>query len=379
MSGRVRYVWMKFVARDKYGIVSLSGALLALLLVHAPSARVEAAQAGEPAASGSRGITYTEAQANRGQMLFRRHCMFCHSTNDDNRKTAQEPLRGFLVGHGRSVMSIGGREIFRTYPSVYHLFARIREGMPAWDIEAVSPAQKVEIVAFLLRESGIPPADRELPLDAAAMRTMRLAEPEPLPDEPGFEPIFNGKDFANLKFFFGFNCTPPPGCGKTDPTVFTVKDDVIVAQGREHGYMYTEQRYLDFELRLDYRVVPPPDHDLGDDNFINGGGLGLFLTQHGVWGEMIEVEGDNARMLATYGIGAPITSTYDAKAVALANKGPGPWNSVRIVSKSGQVDLFLNGVQVGHVSEHPFEKPGHISIQYQGGTWMYRRLRIKAE
>ena len=370
---------MKFVARDRWGIVSLSGAFLACLLVHAPSARVEAGQAGEPAAIESRGITYTEDQAHRGQMLFRRHCMFCHSTNQGNRKSDQEPLRGFMLGPQlRSVMNLGGREIFRTYPSVYHLFARIREGMPAWDIEAVSPAQKVDIVAFLLKESGVPPSDRELPFDAAVMKTMRLAEAKPLPDEPGFDQIFNGKDFTSLKFLFRVNCTPPPGCGKTDPTVFTVKDQVIVAHGREHGYMYTERRYLDFELRLDYRVVPPPDHDLDDEAFINGGGIFLFVTEHRMFPMGLEIEGDSARMLTPYGLSVPITSTYDEEAAALANKGPGPWNSVRVVSKSGQVDLFLNGAHVGHVSEHPFEEPGHIGIQYQGGTWMYRRLRIKA-
>ena len=344
-----------------------------------PSARVEAAQVEAATANESREITYTEDQAHRGQMLFRRHCMFCHSTNEGNRKSDREPLRGFMLGPGRSAMNLGGREIFRTYPSVYHLFARIREGMPAWDIDAVSPSQKVDIVAFLLKESGIRPGDQELPLDAAAMKTMRLAEPKPLPDEPGFKPIFNGRDFTNLKFLFGFNCTLPPGCGKTDSGAFSVEDGRIVAHGREHGYMYTERRYLDFELRLDYRIVPPPDHDLDDETFINGGGLFLFVTDHRIWPMGLEIEGDSARMLTPYGLSVLITSTYDDEAAKLANKGPGPWNSVRVVSKSGQVDMFLNGAHVGHVSEHPFKEPGHIGIQYQGGTWMYRRLRIKTE
>ena len=279
----------------------------------------------------------------------------------------------------RSVGNLGGRAIVSTFPSVYHLYARIRDAMPAWDIEAVSPTQKVDIVAFLLKENGIPPGARELSPDVAAMKNMRLAGPKPWPNEPGFEPIFNGKDFTNLRFLFGYNCAPPPGCGKTDPTVFTVKDGTIVAHGRQHGYMYTERRYLDFDLRLDYRIVPPEDHDLGDEVFLNGGGLFLFLTEHRIWPVGLEIEGDNNRILTPYGIGRPITSTYDEPAAARANKGPGPWNSVQIVSKNGQVDVFLNGTRVARVSQHPFREPGHIGIQYQGGTWRYRRLRIKAE
>ena len=57
----------------------------------------------------------------------------------------------------------------------------------------------------------------------------------------------------------------------------------------------------------------------------------------------------------------------------------GEWQSIEIVSKNGQIDTFLNGTPISHVSEHPFKEPGHIAIQYQGGTWVYRNIRIKSE
>src|SRR5207302_1060463 len=129
--------------------------------------------------------------------------------------------------------------------------------------ESVSQAEKVDIVAYLLQTSGFPAGTAELPLDVAAMKKMALAAPPAHDAEPGFEKIFDGTRLAGMKYLFGFNCTPaPPGCGRTDPAgVITVANGVIVAQGRYHGMMYTEKKYLDFDLRFDYRWVPPPDVD----------------------------------------------------------------------------------------------------------------------
>jgi len=53
--------------------------------------------------------------------------------------------------------------------------------------------------------------------------------------------------------------------------------------------------------------------------------------------------------------------------------------SVReVFAKTGAVDVLRNGTLITDMSEHPWTT-GHGCIQYQGGTWMYRRIRIKAE
>jgi hypothetical protein len=323
-------------------------------------------------------VSYTKQQAERGQALFRRHCQFCHFTSPANAKTALEPQRGIAIADSRGAMNLGGKEIVEKFPSVYHIYRRIRDNMPTWDIEAASPQQKVDIVAFLLRENGVPPGREEIPLDVEVMRKMRLAKPEAWSPEPGFESLFNGKDFTGFKFLFGPNCAPPPGCGTTEPDAFSIKDGVIVSHGRRHGYMYTDKRYGNFDLRLDYRIVPAPDEDLGDGPIFTGGGFFLFIVNHNIWPEGLEIEGDNDRMLHAYGLGKQITDTWDKDALLRSNKGPGPWNSVQIVSKNSKVDVFLNGTLVTHVDKHPFPA-GHIGIEYEGNTWMYRRIRIKAE
>src|SRR5262249_40785930 len=153
---------------------------------------------------------------------------------------------------------------------------RIRDNMPPWDIEAVSPQGKADIVAFLLRSNGVASGPAELPVDVEVMRRMRLAKPESFAIGPGFGALFHGKDFTNFKFLFGIYCTPPPGCGTTEPGAFSVQNGVIVAQGRRHGYMYTEKQYLNFDLRLDYRIVPAADEDVSDTPIFTGGGFFLF-------------------------------------------------------------------------------------------------------
>jgi hypothetical protein len=357
-------------------VAILGGLLMASVGRSGSSSRLQASEPG--AVDGSQPVTYTAQQAERGEALFRRHCQFCHFTSPANAKTALEPARGIAIASSRGVMNLGGHEIVEKFPSVYHIYRRIRDNMPTWDIDAASPQQKVDIVAFLLRENGVPAGGEELPLDVEAMRRMRLAKGDPWAPEPGFELLFNGKDFTNFKFLFGPNCAPPPGCGTTEPDAFSINDGVIVSHGRHHGYMYTERRFLNFDLRFDYRIVPAADEDLADTPIFTGGGFILFIDKQNVWPEAIEIEGDNDRMLHAYGLGKQITDTWDKEALLRANKGPGPWNSVQIKSKDGQVDVLLNGTLVTHVAKHSFGA-GHIAIEYEGNTWMYRRIRIKPE
>lgn len=347
-------------------------AAMAAILAQAP------AQAQSPASGAA--VTYTQAQAERGKALFRRHCLFCHSTNQSNIKSPDEPRRGFDVGGAqRMVIPLGGRYIMK-YPSVYHLWVRIRDAMPAWDIQSMTPAQKLDVVAYLLQESGFAPMGGELTMDAKALREMRLSPERKPAAEEGFTPIFNGRDFSGMKFLFGFNCTPQPdGCGKTEPLSFRIEPGgVLVAEGREHGYWYTAQRYLDFDLRFDFRWMPPADHQIGDEFFSTGSsGYLLFANEERVWPRALELEGDNMGLMRMHGMAATVTASTDEALVGRVNKGPGHWNEIRILSHAGTVEAYLNGTLTSRVTAHPFKEPGFIIFQYQGGRLMWRNIRIR--
>ena len=176
--------------------------------------------------------------------------------------------RGFRMGNRRSLSSLGERVLFRLYegrpdyPSVWYLFNRIRKGgMPGYGAEMIGDEVKIDIAAYILQANGLPAGARELTTDAATLKQLRIPNPAvEEPDETGFVPLFNGRDFSGWKFVLGPNCRPAPdGCGRTTPSgVFKVVDGKIVCTGQTQGYMYSDKKYLNLTLRFDYRFEPLP-------------------------------------------------------------------------------------------------------------------------
>ena len=317
---------------------------------------------------------YTQQQADRGRVLFNRACIPCHIAGQT---TPQDSTvqRGFWLGSQRIIMNLGDRYAHK-YPSVYHLFRRIRDSMPSFNADSVSPADKVDIAAYLLKRNGFDAGPRPLPFDVDIMKTMRLPG-----GEAGFDAVFNGRDFSGIKFLLGPNCRPQPeGCGRTDPgSVIWIDNGEIVTSGKVQGYWYTAQRYFDFTLRFDYRFERPVDLDPGDEYFAGNSGYLLFVTEHKVWPKGIEVQGNNMNMLHSFGMDAMVTSVDDPEARQRAYRPVGEWNSVEIVSKDGEVKSYLNGLLISHVTEHEFTEAGHIGFQSEGAELHWRNIRIRAE
>jgi mono/diheme cytochrome c family protein len=318
----------------------------------------------------SDGGYYTTPQAVRGKQLFDRNCALCHSADVH---AAPVSGRGFWLGKNRIVMNLAGRSI-RKFPSVYYLFQRVRDTMPAWNADAVSIEDKLDIVAFLLRANGFPPGTARLTADVPAMKAMAL-------DEPGFQRLFNGRDFTNFKFLLGMNCRPAPaGCGKTEPApVYFVQGPEIVNTGKIFGYMYTEQKYLNFTLRLEYRYEPPLDWEGPDDLYGGNSGYFLFITEHAVFPKCIEIQGRNFDVLSVLGNDTAVKFIEDKDARRRALHPVGQWNTVEIFSKDGQVKSSLNGTLISTITQHEFTQPGHIGFQSSGGEIHWRNIRVRPE
>ena len=331
---------------------------------------------------------YTEAQATRGEVQFNRYCAMCHTVDGSTTAEQVRTGRGFRIGRGgRALMNLGGSYLKRSfeghpeYPSVYYLFNRIREAMPGFGADTVGIDAKVDIVAYLLNANGLPPGPRELTAEVGAMKRMPI-NPPPAPDETGFEPLFNGRDFAGFEFLLGPNCKPAPeGCGKADPgSVFRVEDGRIICNGKTQGYMYTEQKYLNFTLRFDYRFEPPPDWDYEDGVvFYGNSGYFLFINDHLVWPKGVQIEGYHRRPLIPLPMDTMIQWTEEPGAIQKAMRPLGAWNSVEIVSRDGQVKSSLNGILTNTITEHEFTEPGTIAFQSEGSEIHWRNIRIKAE
>jgi mono/diheme cytochrome c family protein len=310
----------------------------------------------------SRGRYYTDDQAERGRLAFNRNCGFCHSAG---------PGRGF--GGTFLQRESGG---VRVWPTVYYFFKKL-EAMPAYDTAAISQQSRADIAAYILKQNGYPAGRQALTPDYAVMKTLTL-------DEPGFERIFNGKDFTGLRVALRPNCGgPPDGCTQTDPgTVFTAADDELRCDCTIHGLVYTAKKYLYFDLRFDYRWDRPADWEGPPWLFQPSNGTLIFTQSTDLWPVSIEIEGHERDLGEAVGVYTPIEKTYDHAAVRAVQRPIGEWSSIRIVSaRDGTVKSYVNGVLAGTVTRHGFAAlgGGHIAFQSQGWKIRWRNIRIKSD
>jgi mono/diheme cytochrome c family protein len=342
----------------------------------ATTALQEATRGGEAAAY------YTEAQAGRGQKLFEKHCGACHFAEPDPVKAKQE-TRGFLIAKERLLSNLGGSYLLnkrdngrRVFTTVYYLYREL-ESMPAVT-DSIDAATRTDILAYLLKQNGFPAGAATLRFDLAAMKLMPL-------DEPGFVRLFNGVDFTGWKFLVGLGCEPAPvGCGRTTPgAAFTVRNGLVYGSGKEHGFMYTAGEYQNFTLRLDYLSEKPADWDADDIYYYANTGYHLFLMDENlfVWPKSMTLAGEQRDLLRPIGLGGTKmkAQTWDNDARLRVVRPLGEWNSIEIVSKDRDLQAYLNDTLVATVTQHEYERPGHIGLQMQGYAARWRNIRIKSD
>jgi len=324
----------------------------------------------------SSGGFYTDEQAERGKGYFRGNCEMCHAAEHSQagkRDLIAPSGRGFVAGPVHIRINLESEESFGRWRNVGTLYNKIRTSMPLVDGGALSPEAYADITAFLMHEYGLPAGPEELQPDAETLMGYNIPEKD-------FSTLFNGKDFSGWGFLLGSNCTPrPEGCGQTDPgTTFKVEKGMVVCSGTPIGYMYPPKKYLNFTLRLEYRFEPYPGLESDDQYFGNSGYL-IFMKEHRVYPEMVEVQGMNLEVLDIRASKRSTIFTVDAEARKRAVRPVGQWNTVEIVSKDGKVLSYLNGTLVSTVSHHEYTEPGYIGFQSEGAKISWRNIRIKEE
>lgn len=113
----------------------------------------------QPAASLKAGV-YTDAQASRGKALYQAHCVTCHLELHN----ATPPLAG---------------EVFRAKwasLTVSDLFTKMRETMPTVEPGMLTPAEYIDLVAFILNANDAPAGTKELTADGAVLKELSLAD-----------------------------------------------------------------------------------------------------------------------------------------------------------------------------------------------------------
>ena len=225
-------------------------------------------------------------------------------------------------------------------------------------------------MAYILQANGFPPGPNELTTDTEAMKSMMIGE-------PGFQPIFNGRDFTGIKFILGPGCRPAPlGCGKTDPgSVVWVEDGVMACACNVHGYLVHGAEVPEFHAAVRLQVQAPGrlGRDAGQRHLPGSGRLFHARDRRDR-----ASSSRRRRAASTAGISTcctrplPKTRSRTTTHRLRVNKPIGEWNSVEIVAKDGMVKAFLNGALITTVPEHAVKEPGHIVVQIQGAPMYWR-------
>ena len=108
---------------------------------------------------------FTAAQAARGQKIYADSCSSCHG----------EDLSG-----GGQAPALAGKDfnVDWTDLAMSDLFDRTNGTMPADKPGTLTPAQTVDVLAFLLQKGNFPAGQTELATDAAALKAIKFVAPK---------------------------------------------------------------------------------------------------------------------------------------------------------------------------------------------------------
>jgi len=206
---------------------------------------------------------------------------------------------------------------------------------------------------------------REIP-PAEATRWLRPEDP------PGFEPVFNGKDFS----------------GWAGPVEnYEVQEGAIVCKPGKGGTIYTQREYGDFVARLEFKVPA-------------GGNNGLAIRYPGqgdpAYSGMCELQvlDDNYEKARNAKID-PRQAHGSAYGMVAAHRGyqhpVGEWNYQEVTVQGSTIKVELNGTVIlntdlANITEfmggkaHPGKdlKRGHFGFAGHSDPVMFRNVSIKS-
>ena len=156
-----------------------------------------AASSAQQLAPGERSMwdgVYTAAQATRGKPKFEAGCGRCHNNE--------------LAGSTRGP-ALKGSQFWSHFQqqTLADLFVFMRDRMPRDSGGQVSDDQKVDILAYVLSISGMPPGTSELTLDLRAMESIKIAKKTTL------DGVFTAAQAERGKTQFAGRCA---GCHQAD-------------------------------------------------------------------------------------------------------------------------------------------------------------------
>lgn len=198
----------------------------------------------------------------------------------------------------------------------------------------------------------------------------------PQPADTALE-LFNGQNLAGWTHVL------------EDPTVpmeavWSVRDGILICQGKPTGFLQTTQRFTNFRLFVEYRWAPGKEPS-------NSGILTRIQPPPRPLPRCVEVQlrhGNAGDVIGLQGmrIGAGQLRHFEGRSPAVgdisgvrklvdAEKPPGGWNQVEILAKDDEYTVWINGQLVNHVRSVT-RAAGPIGLQSEGGEIHFRRVRL---
>ncbi|MCS7299988.1 MAG: DUF1080 domain-containing protein [Fimbriimonadales bacterium] len=183
--------------------------------------------------------------------------------------------------------------------------------------------------------------------------------------------LFNGRDLSGWKAYLA-----DPNAKMED--VWRVENGILICKGEPLGYIYTEQDYKNYVLRLEWRWAPGKQP----------GNSGVLLRVHGehkIWPRSVEAQLMHMNSGDFWLIdGAPLETDpafVDKNAERhrwrkKTTEKPAPeWNQYEIIVYKDRVILRVNGETVNE-GKGAEEIAGKIALQSEGGEIHFRNIEI---
>jgi hypothetical protein len=185
------------------------------------------------------------------------------------------------------------------------------------------------------------------------------------------EKLFNGKDLSNWNFILADNTLPAD-------QVYSVQNGAIHIKGTPLGYMYTKEKYSDYQLHVEWRWPNEATNSgifllIEDPKTPFPKGIECQLAA-GNAGDLVLLGGsDLIEFQARPGVPRPNFPSLK-KTNPSSEKPVGEWNEANIFVKNGVITIYVNGVYqntgTGKV------KSGHIGLQSEGKDIEFRNLTL---
>ena len=139
----------------------------------------------------------------------------------------------------------------------------------------------------------------------------------------------------------------------------------LICTGQPKGFLYTIEKYADFELTLEWKF--PTDANG------NSGVLVYLQDEPRIWPTSMQIQFHQPKAGSVFPSGdAKSANTSEADLAGPVNS----WNSCRIVSKAGQLSVEVNGKKAGETTGS-VPASGSIALQSEGAEVHFRRIRVR--